>query len=226
LPALVVTLADNQRALTAELDRLGAVRWLGDAADVDEPTLVNALRRSIDRLPGNAVLESLVDGHGTRRVVDQLLLSADLHVRPARPDDEPLLLAWANDPETRANAFDSRHIEEDGHHAWLSERLADPQRYRLFILETQSKTAIGQVRFEHDQNSEWIISYSVAPDFRGQGLGRRVLSAAISVLRRTEPADPLVAEVRPHNVASQKIFERLGFTCIAVDDRALRFRLV
>lgn len=225
LPALVVTLAENQRALTAELHRQGAVQWLGDASRVDAVLLADALRKSIDNLPGNPVLENLVDGLGTRRVVDQLTSTGELLVRKVRAGDEVLMLSWANDPETRANAFDPRPIEAEDHHRWLTERLADEERSVLFIAETRSQAPIGQVRFERS-GSQWLISYSVAPEFRGFGLGIRVLRDAIAAFRQAGPADPLMAEVRPHNIASRKIFERLGFTCTSVDDRAIRFSLV
>jgi UDP-2,4-diacetamido-2,4,6-trideoxy-beta-L-altropyranose hydrolase len=76
LPALVVTLADNQRPIAAEIDRLGLARWLGDAAEINAATLASALRDSLGAAGTSwfdGRLASTVDGRGAERVVDALV---------------------------------------------------------------------------------------------------------------------------------------------------------
>ncbi|MEU0406546.1 GNAT family N-acetyltransferase [Streptomyces griseorubiginosus] len=62
-----------------------------------------------------------------------------------------------------------------------------------------------------DRQSSWVLGLGVAPDRRGQGLGRRLM---LEVLRRLRQAG--VHEVRlsvePANVAAVSLYRSLGFT--------------
>lgn len=224
LPAIVVTLAHNQRAGARELHRRGLIRWLGDVADVDSVAMQIAIAECLESFAFTGDFEGTVDGRGEARVQAILTVTATSPLKVTRvlPEHEGLLLAWANDPETRANAFNPQCITSENHRNWLAARLADPERYRLFIVETASSVPVGQVRFEKGDDA-WVISYSVALEFRGRGLGRRVLAEAIAVFRLLGLADILAARVKLNNTASRRVFEGLGFTCARLDD-AFEFR--
>lgn len=76
VPAIVVSLAENQRPVAAEMHRLGLVEWLGDAAAVDEWRIEQALTTSFSaaaRRRCSRACWRLVDGKGAERVRDQLL---------------------------------------------------------------------------------------------------------------------------------------------------------
>ncbi len=214
LPALVITLAENQKPIARELDRLGALRWLGHQDEVD----AKALRRALADLIHTDAAEawsrralSLVDGQGTARVAEVLLLSPDtgLRARRVQARDETLLLRWANDPVVRHNSFNQDVISTEQHHRWFQSRLAN-DACRIYILETESGSAIGQVRFEFEE-LHWSIDYSLDASFRGRGLGRVALSVAISALTREMGSVPLVACVKAENLVSARVFESLGF---------------
>lgn len=77
LPALVVTVADNQEALTEAAAREGAVRWMGTASEVGSDRIrdaVLALRRNpaaLQRMTARAM--KLVDGLGAERIAKELI---------------------------------------------------------------------------------------------------------------------------------------------------------
>lgn len=76
LPALVVTVADNQRPIAAAAQRHGILTWLGDAAVVTRDGVVAALGQALG-MPGRLRAEgarglALVDGGGTARVVEAM----------------------------------------------------------------------------------------------------------------------------------------------------------
>lgn len=218
LPALVVTLADNQVAITEELDRRGLVRWLGHVDQVGEADIAAALRPLLSEPVDRAWSErcrSVVDGHGADRVADILLHApgSPRTVRHATPADEALLLDWANDRLTRSTAFSPEPIPLATHRPWLERRLRDIEHCRLYIVQTAAGEPMGQVRFERapGQAGEWEVHYALAPLFRGRQLGAGLLRDALATLAAEFPGAGVLGRVKEDNLPSSAIFERLGF---------------
>lgn len=226
LPALVVTLADNQRPIAAELNRRKLVRWLGDQDDVTEGDIEHALRDAIREWPlaGFCDGTGYVDGRGASRVCTKICgaLPIALTVRKARHSDESLLLEWANDPATRAQAFSTAPIAAETHARWFENRLQSFGSHHLYIVETSEAQPIGQVRFDLD-NGDWTVDYSLAADFRGRGLGRRVLESAMVQLRAEENSPYVVGRVKVGNLASRRVFESLAFSVEQENSDTLKF---
>lgn len=134
-----------------------------------------------------------------------------VRVRPATPDDGDRLLAWANDPLTRAAGFHPGSIEPAEHRVWLAARLASPST-RLFIGLVDDQP-VGQVRFERDEDGGAEVSIAVAPEARGRGLGRRLLDAGLDAARSDSSfaVHSFVARIRPDNAASIRLFGGAGF---------------
>ncbi len=219
LPALVVTLAENQRPIADGLHRQGLVRWLGHYDEVSEQCIQQALAElfegSIDE-EWSLCCRATVDGKGTKRVSAALTITAEtpLLVRHARQSDEALLLAWANDQETRQNSFSPDLIPAEDHRRWFRSRLRDLDSCRLYVVETEEGIPVGQVRFEREDPA-WVISYSLAPQFRKRGLGRPLLEAALSKMRSEYPGALILGRVKPDNLPSRKIFEALDFDALS-----------
>jgi len=77
LPALVVTIADNQVKFTRDLDQDGFLRWLGNANDIDEMQIREALQSAlvneeINRNESDCG-QSIVNGIGAKKVVRYML---------------------------------------------------------------------------------------------------------------------------------------------------------
>ena len=215
LPSLVITLADNQRAVAQEMNERGLVRWLGHKDEVHQAEIFAALRDIIaDGLDEAWSLRCsrTVDGKGALRVCAALTVTGDttLRARLATVDDEALLLEWANDATTRRNAFSQEQISVENHRAWFHNRLRDLQNCRIYIVETAAGVPVGQARFDRDDAS-LAVDYALAPQFRGRGLGKPVLEAALGELKAAEPGAALVAHVKSGNVPSRRVFESLGF---------------
>jgi UDP-2,4-diacetamido-2,4,6-trideoxy-beta-L-altropyranose hydrolase len=230
LPALVVTLADNQRPLAEGLEQNGYIRWLGHSDQVDVPALTHALAEvaeaGLDEEWSRKCLGA-VDGRGMERVRAAMLVNADtpLVARTVRSSDEHLLLAWANDPVTRQNAFTTETISAEAHHRWFQARLSTPDQCRFFIIETEDGTPIGQVRFECADENSWVISYSLAAALRGRGYGRVLLQTALIALSSDRPGASVVGLVKAGNVQSSRIFESLGFSSRVRDEQVIEYRL-
>lgn len=133
----------------------------------------------------------------------------EVRVRPARPDDEALLLRWANDPITRRMSFNSEEISPETHAAWFEAILSARTGWQL-VAETRQGRPLGQVRFDSDGQ----VSLALDPDYRGQGLAAPTLRAALAWARRELKLTSAVARIKPENVPSIRAFERVGFRLV------------
>jgi RimJ/RimL family protein N-acetyltransferase len=137
--------------------------------------------------------------------------SDPITLRRASQMDESLLLAWANDPVTRAAGFAPDPITPDEHRAWLATRLRSTTS-RLLI-GTIGDTPIGQVRLDREHDGRVEVGISVAPEARGRGVGRRLLHSALDEARRDKGlgATGFTARIRPDNATSIALFTGAGF---------------
>ncbi len=227
LPALIVTLAQNQRPIAAELHRRRLAVWLGDSEALDDGALDQAIGHALEQGVEtwfDGAQASVVDGRGVDRVVAAILGERPelLVSRPVSEADEWLLLDWANDPTTRATAFQPQRITSHGHHDWLRRRLADQENFRLFVTETQAGVEVGQVRFERE-DQRWVISYSLGREFRGYGLAAPMLKSALAALKCSVGSAMVAGRVRSENIASCRVFDRLQFVAAEADAKVIEF---
>jgi RimJ/RimL family protein N-acetyltransferase len=127
---------------------------------------------------------------------------SSLTLRPATLADWRILLEWRNDPQTRRWSRQTAVIDEAHHRAWLAGVLADRQR-RLLIAESAGQP-VGTVRLDSvDHATE--VSWTVAPELRGQGVGRRLVVQALQGV-----SGYVCARMHKDNVASVKIAQATG----------------
>ena len=140
-----------------------------------------------------------------------------IRIRRAEPDDAGLLLAWANDPVTRAASFHPAPIDAASHAEWLRGRLQSPTT-RLFI-GLEDDVPVGQVRLEADADGRVEVAISVAPAARRRGLGQALLAATLVVGKADAGlgARVFVARTGPDNCSSIALFLRAGFHLAAAD---------
>ena len=155
-----------------------------------------------DRVPcSRGVHERFERAGGVDRVIS---------VRRAAPDDSATVFAWRNDEATRIASVSHDVVEWADHETWYDAALADPQRYLYLALEGDDRA--GLVRFDVAPEGSAEVSINLNPDFRGRGLARPILAAAIDAFRgEGAGALELTATIRPENVASIKTFESMGF---------------
>ena len=128
------------------------------------------------------------------------------HLRKAGWQDKDLLYRWRNDSAVRAVSFQPAAISIAEHEAWFRAKLEDADS-SIYILEIEKEPA-GQARLDRHDGAAYI-SYSISGSFRGQGYGKLLLQ-----LLENEAAKEslvLVGQVKKDNVASQVIFQSLGY---------------
>ena len=139
-----------------------------------------------------------------------------MKVRPATMADALDVLAWRNDPLTRAMSRNQAEVAEAEHLAWFGRALENPNLL-LLIGEADGEKA-GMVRL--DFRAETEVSINVNPALRGRGYGQALLQAGVR-----EAAGSVVAEIRDENVASRRLFERAGFRRVATANGVGRYVL-
>ena len=135
-------------------------------------------------------------------------------VREATRDDGPDLLAWRNDPVTRAMSRAMDPVEPADHHRWFERALRDPDCTLLIGQDGAEK--IGMVRLARGLETE--VSINLNPAARGRGLARELLALALA-----EERGAVLAVIKPENLASLRLFEGAGFMLEGVRDGLARY---
>ena len=134
----------------------------------------------------------------------------EVRLRPATIADAQLLFAWRNDPLTRTQSIRTQPVEWESHLAWLAASLQNPDR-QLFIAEQalpveQATDVLGTVRADK-MDEEYELSWTVAPEQRGYGWGRKMVAALIDQLPAGVAYQAVVLNTNP---VSQRIAAGLG----------------
>lgn len=139
---------------------------------------------------------------------------ADIEVklRPVTWDDWALLLQWRNDPETRAQSVNTDEISEEIHKRWLKAKLeSTPPHFYILLFEGQPA---GTIRADFNELFDaWELSWMLAPEARGKGLGKAMLKAIIPLI-----SGKLMARIKPENTASEKMTLYCGFRFVGIKD--------
>jgi UDP-2,4-diacetamido-2,4,6-trideoxy-beta-L-altropyranose hydrolase len=213
LPSIVITIANHQKPIAKELNKLGSIYWLGHYDMINNKLIYDILKNFIDQnLESYSVASKrITNGCGAEKVASILTLNCKtkLKLRYANLNDEELILNWANDFLVRANAFNSRIITKKKHKKWFHSRINNPKNYTIFILETKEKVPIGQVRLEK-KNKKFYVSYSLDTFARGKNIAYKLLKISIRKFKKNRKIN-FVAKVKKDNISSCKVFKKIGF---------------
>ena len=212
LPAILLSVAPNQRQNGLLIAKRRAGIYLGDATDSNISKLTTLLPRLINhptlisKLAANAY--HLVDGQGTCRT--RIALNAEtLKLRRASLNDCETVWQWRNDPRTRCFAFNAAEIPLERHRQWYRGIMSNGDQQLL--IGTVDDHAIGVLRYDR-VDTGWEISVYLDPDLQGLGLGSKLIEAGCHWLtKELAPPHCIIAQTLPNNTASNKAFCKAGF---------------
>lgn len=131
------------------------------------------------------------------------LLGSPVRLRPASMADTDRLLAWRNDPETVANSLSPSEVARPDHVRWLTTVVSGVRPICLWIGEVDGEP-MGTCRSDAVEGFH-ELSWTVAPDSRGSGLGSRLVEALLNATPR-----PWRAHVLESNPASLRLARSFG----------------
>jgi acetyltransferase len=144
-----------------------------------------------------------------------------VNIRPIRPEDEPMMVAFHERLSERSVYFRYFHLLN------LSQRTAHERLTRICFIDydrgmalvaekedpqngTRQILGVGRLTRAHGAN-EAEMAVLVSDDFQGQGLGTELLRRLIEI-GREEKLERITADILAENRAMQRVCERLGFT--------------
>nr|WP_246427934.1 GNAT family N-acetyltransferase [Paenibacillus phyllosphaerae] len=137
-----------------------------------------------------------------------------MQVRLAHNGDAAMLFAWRNEETVRQQSFNSDPIDWATHVRWLEMTLASSDQ--LICIALEGDKPAGSFRLEKLTDSTVLISITVAPMLRGQGLGSRMLRLAAEQCRSRFGPVTIVAQIKADNEASLRAFAKAGYTLRSV----------
>lgn len=127
--------------------------------------------------------------------------------KTASVNDCELMFKWANDVETRKNAFNSNPIDFLSHVAWFNTLNLN----NVLIFHDVENTPIGVVRIDY-KNDEWVVTTMVDSNHRGKGYASEMLKIATHEFLKKNNISKIIAYIKISNTASKKVFDKAGFT--------------
>jgi RimJ/RimL family protein N-acetyltransferase len=128
-------------------------------------------------------------------------------LRSVEPLDVYDLFNWRNDEITRLNSHNLEPISFAQHNSWFEASIANAMR-QIFIA-VENNRSVGMIRVDSTNiPDQRLLSWMVAPESRGKGVGTRMLSQICLVFENLD----LVAEIKSTNAASLAMVASCGFT--------------
>lgn len=224
VPSLVISVAQNQRAQIDNMVEAGAIRFLGDYAEVTPDKIAQAVTAlAADEHGRKAIAEAgqkMLDGRGALRLASWIRALA-LGVREVKTEDARDLLNWRTDDQNWRHNFEAGEIPSlDAHMSWFNAKLVDPDC--IFRIVTRGTEPVGVVRFDiNTEDSSAYLSIYLVPEWHGRKMGLPVYLAAERELRRSrQSANKIVSRIHKANAASERLHHDAGFEFSASQDRA------
>lgn len=213
LPTLLITIADNQRSIAAQLQSAGAAIAL-EASQIHSPAFQAALAHLMQPENQHRLSQAaaqLCDAHGAARVaqhIAQLTTAPQAQLRPATPADCERIHTWRNHPSIRAMMFHPDPIPLPQHQTWFAAQLTNPN-FKMYVYTLGGiPQGYGSLKRIAPHAYEW--GFYLAPSCpRGNGsiLCNLLLQRAFGDLGATI----VHGQALRHNAASIALHRKLGF---------------
>lgn len=132
-----------------------------------------------------------------------------MEIRLVRKSDCDLLYEWANEKNVRMNSLDSEIIPYEVHKEWFESMLVQ-NNVSIYIASCEDiAIGVGRISVKNDIAT---ISYSIDKNYRGQGLGTKLIEMLTKkIVIEHQNIYQIIGIVKKDNYASQRVFEKNGY---------------
>ncbi len=217
-PAIAIEVADNQKNNISEWKKKS---FLHDPVFHGDINVLRKVVAQVEKFQSVSIRKKLsgigkenVDGQGSRRAVDYIIgkicEKQNFYLRTACEFDSQKVFELSNDPSVRGQSINRSSIDWNEHTKWFAKKMSD-DNYIFLLAFDKKDNFIGQVRFQLE-NETAVISISIAQEFRGKGLSKKILSeSCTNSFQQSSGLKTILAFIRPENSASVRGFKSAGF---------------
>ena len=237
LPAVVISIAENQRPACEALSAAGLIEYLGDAGSVRATDISNAIRRLMNDPALLIALSSdsrtLVDGLGASRVADVMLgqsradsamqtRNALLSANRTPAGFDEFAFAWIhtcrsaevltlrNMPHVVSQMTSREPITDDDHRKFLG-GYGGLSRYDFVLVDRRRHQYVGAFYVTHLDSLPQIGKYVGDPAYLGKGIAYKAMRSLLDYCRCQAGLCRIAAVTRRDNTANIALNHKLGF---------------
>lgn len=180
LPALVITIAENQINIARNLHKRGYVRLLGHCDKVKLGKLKLQIRNVLN---SNIYFWSrrckrLVDGKGTIRVASIISSDAKIKIRPVKLTDKNIITKWIQNKRIKeVKLFSKTEIAK-----WFKSAIKDVYNNYGYFFEDSSDSPVGYMIFKLKENI-WFYNIFLPNHIKSKKLKYKLIKKGINKLK-------------------------------------------
>jgi UDP-2,4-diacetamido-2,4,6-trideoxy-beta-L-altropyranose hydrolase len=131
-------------------------------------------------------------------------------LRKVKDKDIFAVFQLSNEDYVRKYSINKTKINWEEHKAWF-QRIINSDNYVFYVVTDYTEEFLGQLRYKIERKSG-IVSISLGKSIAGKGLSKEILEMSIELIREERnDIKNIVAYVSNDNIASKKLFEKVGF---------------
>ncbi len=131
-----------------------------------------------------------------------------------KDEDGQLITNWRNDQLTRKNSLNPQKKEWDTFKTEYYNNYF--KNIPLFASFDGIKFAfVSFCQYTIHNNNTYSIGINICPEYRGKGLSKHIIYAALNYIKKYNHIKTIVAEIKSFNIPSIKTFTRCGFKYVS-----------
>lgn len=169
-------------------------------------------------------INNLIDGLGSKRIIDELLIE-NIIIREAKSIDMKAIYELSNQQYVRQYSINKKKIKWEDHVNWYK-KILDDSDIKFYIVTNESDEVLGQVRFNLDEDYNAIVSISLSEIIKGKGYSKKILTECLDLyFQENDKSTDVIAYISEKNQASLKLFKGIGFEILSVEKELLKLIL-
>ncbi|MCP8617532.1 UDP-2,4-diacetamido-2,4,6-trideoxy-beta-L-altropyranose hydrolase [Salirhabdus salicampi] len=170
--------------------------------------------------------KEVIDGLGSKRIIETLLsgevMEKEYFLRKVKDQDIYDVFQLSNEDYVRKYSINTTKIDWKDHKNWF-QNIIKSDNHVFYVVTDYTDKFLGQVRYRIEDKSA-IVSISFGKTIAGKGLSKELLKKSIKLIQeeRNELKN-IIAFVSEENIASKKLFEKVGFLLSESNNRMIKY---